>query len=246
MSTLIFWIVLGLLVIGLVIWLMCCKDSVEEIASDQDDTEESASIVEYLSIETGNQVKLLLNPQISVDKLADIIHIMQSKKFSEERKFYQFIYLLIDPLFDQIDDSTSVSEFFSLLNRGQKMVFALHVFDSDIHDVKDINHFIFNDAELILAVLESLEVLEVAPLVNDYERLVQEIDDHGEEFLIDKEIMDNLTPGSEAKKEMYQNVADYLSTKKKIQNYYFDDEFQQNFYGTINTFIKKHLHFFAN
>lgn len=187
----------------------------------------------FYSINDGNQIELIFAPTYSKQWFDELDNKYSWNNFGAyDNRFLEYMYNLFDTLAvlakGQIN---SDRDFFNKLTRGQKVFYALLVFGGDT-DNGGVYQFFFNRPEFCFAVLEAFKELEFNTLSQDYEKCLNEF-------------IDIFNDSKNSWKIKAKSFQEDIKSAKKIEDYFYKDEFKKTFYKAVVDYIDQHLEQFV-
>jgi hypothetical protein len=201
---------------------------------------------QFYDINEGNQTELIFAPMYNKQWFDEL-----DKKYSwdsfgvYDNRFFEYMYNLFDTLPALAKGQTkSNSEFFNKLTRGQKVFYAVLAFGGDT-DNGGVYQFFFNKPEFCFAALEAFKELKLDSLSQDYEKCLDEFIGSADSYGKRKEIFNDPKNSWEKKAKSFQEGYSNLKSAKKIEAYFYTDNYKKTFYKTVVDYIDIHLNQFV-
>lgn len=197
------------------------------------------------SINDGNQDSLIYFVDYDKEWLDEL-----DKKYSWEdfgpydNRYFEYMYKLFDELSKQSPEGESNAEFFNKLTRGQKIFYSMLVFGGQV-DNGGVYQFFFNNPEFALAVLESLEELELDILKTDYEKCIQELLGTVDKLKARRESFNDDTEDWEKRWKSFSGGYSELPSAQVIEDYFYKEENKKMRYKRMVEYIDNHLELFV-
>ena len=153
---------------------------------------------DFFTIEDQRNNRLLINPSIQNSVLEEVKAKYADMDYDRfDNLFFAYSELLLDPLWD-LSEATDEEDYFNKLNKSQRIFSILMQMDGQINN-GGVYQFLWNRPESMHAAREALFELEIQPLANDFAVVIQELEQHVDDYIEDKKIWDNSKLSHEVK-----------------------------------------------
>ncbi|HET6225026.1 MAG TPA: DUF4375 domain-containing protein, partial [Bacteroidia bacterium] len=196
----------------------------------------------FYSIDEGNQTEVIFAPNYNKQWFEELDKKYSWEKFNTyDNRYVEYMYNLFDTLPVLAGAQTkSDGEFFNKLTRGQKVFYALLVFEGDT-DNGGVYQFLFNRPEFSFAALEAFKELKLDTLARDYEKCLNEFIGTADSYAKRKELTNDPNINWKEKTKSFQEGYSDVKSAKQVEAYFYKDEFKKRYYKTIVDYIDKHI-----
>ena len=195
----------------------------------------------FYSINDGNQELLIYAPEYDKEWFEKINLKYSWDKFDEyDNKFWEYMYQLFDTLYEIAQKTENGMDFFTNLNREQKVFYSLLSFTGDT-DNGGVTQFFFNKPEFAFAVLETFEELKLEKLKTDYEKCLNEFIGTSNSYSKRKEIFSNSNLNWEKRWKAFTDGYDDIKSAETLEDYFYDTEFKKVLYKTFVEYADKNM-----
>ncbi|MCF6403053.1 DUF4375 domain-containing protein [Chitinophaga filiformis] len=200
----------------------------------------------FYSLDDGNQQELILAPDYSQQWFDETNRKYNWEEFNAfDNKFWEYTYQLSYPLLEKsVSKELNYQEYFSLLNRGQKIFYCVLMF-SDETDNGGVYQFFFNRPEFSFAVLESFRELQLETLARDYAACLDELTNTADSYNKRKERFNNEGKSWEQRWQAFREGYGEMKAAAKIEAYFYDDGFKKELYKTMVDYIERNMSLFV-
>ncbi len=159
-----------------------------------------------------------------------------------EDLFWKYHHWAIEGISNLIPTQFTDEKVWKKLTKPQRMLLCLGLFIPEVNN-GGVWQFLFNKSEYYAATSGALEELDVWPLDNDYFECVKEFMDMAGADELTKvfDIWDNPTLSFEERWAAFKSGEKHIPSAKKIESYFYKDDFKEKLYNRINSYIKKNL-----
>lgn len=196
----------------------------------------------YYSLDQGNQKQLILDPE----KTADWVELTKKnyswEKYDEfDNRLDEYMEFLFDVLPELGHASEDDEEFWKQLTLGQKMFYTLLCFEGAV-DNGGIFQFFWDKPEFIYALDETLAILNVEPLQEDYALMVDRYEAVAQEM---EALQLTINYNNKKWQELYHAAYDkgliLFGEEYELGEYYLDPEFKKHLHKAMCNYIESHL-----
>jgi hypothetical protein len=201
---------------------------------------------DFYSINDGNQDKIVFAPDYNKEWFDGLDKKYSWNNFGAyDNRFWEYMYNIFDTLPALAKGKTaSDRDFFNKLTRGQKIFYSVLVFNGDT-DNGGVYQFFFNRPEFCFAVLETFKELELDTLSKDYENCLNEFIGSSDSYSKRKTIFNDSNNSWEKRFKSFSDGYGDLKSGKKIEEYYYKDEFKKQLYKTVVDYVDNNLNQFV-
>ncbi|HTF80521.1 MAG TPA: hypothetical protein VL947_02310 [Cytophagales bacterium] len=201
----------------------------------------------YYSLNQGNQNQLILDPGKTIDWIELTKRNYSWEKYSEDdNRLDEYMEYLFDVLPDLGNASDDDLDFWEQLTKGQKMFYSILVFEGAV-DNGGIFQFFWERSEHIYAFDEVLEILQIQPLQDDYNRLVDRYEIVAKQLeALRMGINYNNKKWEQHYHEAYDQGMAIFGEDYELEGYYYDAEFKKQFHKAFCDYIEHHLEEFIS
>ena len=126
---------------------------------------------------------------------------------------------------------------------GQKLLRVFTLFES--HANRDeVMSFLFHSGEYTYAMVGVLKELKIAPLLSDYMLVVEELRQKMHIYSAQRKIFQSPLATDKERNDAYDTVNEAIESPKKIDAYYKDEVFQQQYAQKVCDYIESNPHMF--
>ncbi len=220
-------------------WVWRKRSNNEEFSFDPD----NPAPQEVLSLDDGNQLKLLMPATITREWLNNVQHKYNSTEFDE---LDSLLLVYLSDIFEKAIEESNLQEddIWQNMTRAQKTFSTFISFSGEV-DNGGVFQFIFNLPTSIFAVVEMCEELGLPKLGNDYLNVLRELTGKEYEFLFIKQTFNNESLSWEKRWSAFSRGQKDLKSTLVIEDYFYDEEFKESLYKTVTDYVEKNMDHFA-
>ncbi|BFO66025.1 hypothetical protein [Chryseobacterium sp. KCF3-3] len=197
----------------------------------------------FVRIESLNSSERYL-PEISSQYLIELSHKYSDLPFNQFQNEYTDLCMKLSndvySMNKYWEKNMTHGEFLNMLTKEQRILFGLINFESQVNN-GGIYQFLFNELELSVLVLESLEILKFNKLSEDYKAVLK---DYFFNFETIEEIQKKFLESSYDWDERWNSFVEGYKIIKNvnfIESYFYETDFIEEFQNKIKEFIKSNL-----
>lgn len=197
----------------------------------------------FVRIESLNSSERYL-PEISSQYLIELSHKYSDLPFNQFQNEYTDLCMKLSndvySMNKYWEKNMTHGEFLNMLTKEQRILFGLINFESQVNN-GGIYQFLFNELELSILVLESLEILKFNKLSEDYKAVLK---DYFFNFETIEEIQKKFLESSYDWNERWNSFVEGYKIIKNvdfIESYFYETDFIEEFQNRIKEFIKSNL-----
>lgn len=191
---------------------------------------------QFLTIDDKRNNELRIDPAVPEAAFAKLQAEYAAKPYDKyDNLVYKFSELLLDPL-AKISKQEDSEKLFAELNRSQRIFSLLLQLEGQINN-GGVYQFLWNRGESMMAAQEALWELNIEPLAADYEKVLDELEAATDNFIKDREFWVNVNHSEAEKWKVFQDGRNYIPTGKKIEEYFYTEEFAQKYHQKIIDYV---------
>ena len=204
------------------------------------------SYIDFYDINEGNQNEIIFAPSFDIEwfQMLDVKYSWDNFNMYDNR-LGEYMYKLHDSLSDLAKGQfSSDKDFFEKLTRGQKVFYSFLIFNGEV-DNGGVYQFFFNRPEFCFAIYDSLEVLGLYELKNDYSRCLDEFLSEPNSFNQRKVIFLHKNHDWAKRWNSFTEGYSEIKSAETIENYYYKVPYKKLLYKTLVDYIDNHIESFV-
>ena len=195
-------------------------------------------------LDDGNQDKVIYSAEITQEWLDGI----KSKHSWDKYNLYDNrLWEYMDELFDKVvakSGAGSDEKLWDNLNRPQKVFWTFLAFNGDT-DNGGVYQFFFNRIQFAYAATEAFQELGQHDLLDDYLIAFDEVTGFQDKHLELRTRFENLDLEWAERATGFQEGAKLLTSAKKIEDYYYNEDFKRQLHKSVADYIEQRMDQFA-
>jgi hypothetical protein len=197
-----------------------------------------------LSLDDGNQLERLVVPKVPVDQLAAIVAKYPWSEFDQyDNRMWEYMYHLIDPALKKAKVKNR-TRLWLKLNRAQKVFYAMLTFSGET-DNGGVWQFLFNEPQLSLAALESMEEIGESTLASDYKATLEELLGKAKTISEIRRKADDSNINTQKRWEAFAEGYREVASARKIEKYFYTKTYKKELCKRISDYAESQLHLLA-
>ena len=205
------------------------------------------SYINFYDIYEGNQNEIIFAPSFDTEwfQMLDAKYSWDNFNMYDNR-LWEYMYKFHDTLSSLAKGQfSSDKDFFEKLTRCQKIFNSFLIFNGEV-DNGGVYQFFFNRPEFCFAIVDSLEILGLNDLKNDYSKCLDEFLSEANSFNRRKVIFLNKNYYWAKRWDSFTEGYSDIKSAETIENYFYKEEYKKLMYKTVVDYIDNHIESFVS
>ncbi|MBT8219089.1 MAG: RDD family protein [Bacteroidia bacterium] len=195
---------------------------------------------QFHSISDGNQNNLLYEADVQHEWIEEMQHKYRWDDFElYDNRLTSYTTKLFDDVVRELNYADD-GLLWNNLTRGQKTLWTFTLFHADTNN-GGVYQFLMNWPEFIFAAQEMLREIGAIELAEDYDAVVNQLTQEIDNIAEFKQKFNDKSLGWEARWEAFTSGYDHLDSTKKIETYFYEDEFKKELYQKVCKYIESNI-----
>lgn len=201
-------------------------------------TAETLSESNFNTLKEGNQSNLLYSANLS----SEAFQLIKSENSNPKIRFQKYKQHLVDLLIES-NKNIPGDLVWNNSTKGQKLLRVFSTFDHHATST-GLFSFLFHNSEFVFAMIDVLQTIEADRMIEDYKQVVGEFGHRMEIFTENRKTYEYPLTTDKEKQVAFDTAKASILSVDKIEQYYYDDEFQEYIYQKVCDYVETHPRMF--